>query len=414
MNQSFVNTFKETLGEERWTRLLQRIEEVNKNIKTRGIRPFIGDGGSLNFGEVDLLTGYAYNEYYDWDLYFENIYMSYFGISRYCRNNLEVFLSRQLECGFTARTLINPRMRQHFKPFLAQNALLGSRQTGNFIWLKDKYYTRLKKYLEYWFHYSDFNRNGLCIWESADHSGMDNQDRRAGKYGAMEIEGVDLNCYLVRELQAMAIIAEKLGLPQDQIEFEAHAEKLNALINEVFWDEEDGFYYDRSEKTGNLVKVKSIAGFMPLWSGSIPKERAERIVKEHLLNKDEFWLEYPLATWAKSEEDYYQEKKGDECNWMGTCWIPTNYAVFHGLMKYGYMEVAKELAYKTFEMVLNEEDTREYYNAETGCGQGLNPFWGWSTLAYFMPLEYELKYDPTNIVCENLYKLGTDYLKISF
>jgi hypothetical protein len=38
--------------------------------------------------------------------------------------------------------------------------------------------------------------------------------------------------------------------------------------------------------------------------------------------------------------------------------------------------------------------TREYYNAETGTGQGLNPFWGWSTLAYAMLLELEMGTTP--------------------
>jgi hypothetical protein len=28
---------------------------------------------------------------------------------------------------------------------------------------------------------------------------------------------------------------------------------------------------------------------------------------------------------------------------------------------------------------------------------GMNPFWGWSSLAYVMPLEYKLNYDPTDL-----------------
>jgi len=51
---------------------------------------------------------------------------------------------------------------------------------------------------------------------------------------------------------------------------------------------------------------------------------------------------------------------------------PTNYMVFHGLLKYGYTDAARELADKTFHMVLQESATREYYNGETGSGQGLN------------------------------------------
>jgi putative isomerase len=94
--------------------------------------------------------------------------------------------------------------------------------------------------------------------------------------------------------------------------------------------------------------------------------------------------------------------------------VPTNYMLFHGLLKQGYREVAEDLAYKTFWMVLNEEATREYYNAETGCGQGLNPFWGWSTLGYLMPLEYELGYDPTDLENENIMAIGMDLPGIAF
>jgi hypothetical protein len=40
---------------------------------------------------------------------------------------------------------------------------------------------------------------------------------------------------------------------------------------------------------------------------------------------------------------------------------------------------------------------REYYDSENGQGYGMNPFWGWSSLAYVMPLEYQLQYDPTKL-----------------
>ena len=74
-------------------------------------------------------------------------------------------------------------------------------------------------------------------------------------------------------------------------------------------------------------------------------------------------------------------------------------------MKYGYKDVARELAEKTFDMVLSESTTREYYNGETGAGQGLNPFWGWSTLAYMMPVEYQLGYDPTDVTLHEFLRI---------
>ena len=382
-------------------RLRARLKSVMQDINQYGIRYHL---------DRKVLTGYSYGEFYDWDLYFENLFLTYYGIADYNRNGVEMFLDQQLENGFISRTmgLSWSKPRHHFKPFLAQIALLGCRQTGDYRWLMGKYYDRLQKYLDYWFWFCDFDKNGLCVWDGSDHSGMDNQVRRCGYDGVMTVEGVDLNCYLQRELLAMAELADELGRPGEAEDFRNSAVRLEGLINQIFWDEVDAFYYDRNERTGQPVRIKSIAGLIPLWPGLASQERATRLIENHLLNSEEFWLRYPVATWAKSEPDYYQERRGGECTWMGATWVPTNYMVFHGLMKYGYKEAACELAEKTFNMVLNEAATREYYNGETGSGQGLNPFWGWSTLAYVMPIEAALDYDPTDLTLKHFLTLDSE------
>lgn len=268
-----------------------RIDEVNRDIADKGIVLYEPDNRKL-------LTGYAYHEMYDWDLYFENLYMSYFGISDYCFTNLKSFLNQQCVNGFIARTLIEKRERQHFKPFLAQIAELGSRQTGDYTWLEEKgdrgrvqigpafkgisYFDQLMLSIDYWTRYCDFDRNGLPVWNSSDHSGMDNQISRAGKLDDFRYEGVDLACYVYRELKAMQLIAERLGKTEKAGELGVRAALLADKINTIFWDERDGFYYDRDEHTGELVKVKSAAGFLPLWAGIVSPRRAERLVKEHL------------------------------------------------------------------------------------------------------------------------------------
>jgi glycogen debranching enzyme len=145
--------------------------------------------------------------------------------------------------------------------------------------------------------------------------------------------------------------------------------------------------------------VKSVAGFIPLWAGVATPERARRLVNEHLVNEKEFWLKYPVASYSQTEPDYYQGTRSGECNWRGTAWIPTNYMIFHGLVRYGYTGIAKQLALKTFHLALTENPvTREFYDADTGKGNGMNPFWGWSSLAYAMPLEYLSKYDASDLV----------------
>lgn len=390
------DTFEKMIGVQDYGRLSARLAAVNTDIQKRGLHDFPDSKGKL-------LTGYEYGEFYDWDLYFENVYLSYYGVNKYDFTNFKVFLDRQEPNGFISRTIgiKYPKPNQMFKPFLAQIAVLGSKQNGdNYEWLRGNYYQRLQRYLQRWFEY-DGDHNGLPVWNSSDASGMDNQLSRSGDLDASEDEGVDLACYLVRELRAMAVIAARLGDTAGQKSYLEHADRLSKAINTVFWDEKDGFYYDRNEKTGQRIRVKSVAGFMPLWAGVASRRQAERLVHDHLLSKDEFWLKYPVATYARTEPDFYQGSRTGECNWRGPVWVPANYMIFHGLLKYGYKEPAKELAIKSFRMALDANDnTREYYDSDTGRGNGMNPFWGWSALAYIMPLDYADSYDPMDLTGE--------------
>lgn len=375
------------------TALIERLNGLNHDILSRGMLPFKG-------ADEKLLTGYAYGEFFDWDLYFENVYLSYYGISKFDFSNLRMFLQRQQPDGFVARTLgaRYPRPEQMFKPFIAQLVVLGAKQNGDdYSWLKQGEYLKLKKYVDRWFAF-DKDGNGLPTWHSADASGMDNQVRRAGQLRAYSDEGVDLACYLVRELTAMAVIADHLGEKADAASYRQHAKLLGKKINDVFWDDKQGFYFDRNERTGKRIELKSVVGFLPLWAGVAPRDRARRLVHEHLMNPNEFWLAYPVATYAKNEWDFYQGSRKGECNWQGPSWVPTNYMVFHGLMDYGYKKEARELAERNLQMALYKNPvTREYYDSQTGVGYGMNPFWGWSSLAYGMLLEWDRKYNPTSL-----------------
>lgn len=246
-----------------------RFNETIHDMKTGGIR---------FHNRRRVFTGYAYAEFYDWDMYFEGIFLSYLGSHEYCRNGVEMFLDQQHESGFTARTMgiVYPKPRHHFKPFLAQIALMGCRQSKDYRWLKDRYLQKLDLYLSYWFRHCDGDKNGLCFWDGSDHSGMDNQTLRLGYDGVMEYEGVDLNCYLVRELWAMAELAQALGDDSSALDYRTRGDTLAAKIDEVFWDEKDGFFYDRSEITQKLNKRKVVTGFLPMWLGVTSKERADR------------------------------------------------------------------------------------------------------------------------------------------
>jgi putative isomerase len=360
----------------------------------------------------DYFTGYAYQTLYDWDQYFEALVQVYMGWpSDYIKNGVTIFLDRQQESGLISRSVpSNPfHDPEHVKPFLAQIAVLVQRAYGELEWIRP-YYPRLQKYIAYWLEDMDENHNGLSEWMSAPHTGMDNQHERAGWWLDRFSEGVDLNCYLARELSAMALVARWLGQEHDAQAYTRLMEERANRIRTLLWDEEDGFFYDRNARSGEAlmsrhagwasmvngeqverIKVKSAAGFTTLWSGVATPEQARRMVFEHLFNPREFWTPYPVAALARSERWYSHDwLPGDlGCNWRAKAWIPTNYMIYHGLRHYGYDQLASLVAHYTHAMVCHAGN-REYYDAETGAGCGLDPFWGWSLLAHFMPYE-ELK-----------------------
>lgn len=339
------------------------------------------------------VTGYSYGVLYDWDLYFECLALSYLGHFEFAKNGVLTFLDHQHDDGFVPRVLEAPweKPGQHFKPFLVQTAALYSEKTGETDWLTTNVLNGLAKYLDHWFsdHYAA-SPDCLPVWNSADHTGMDNQDERAGALDSYVCQGVDLACYLVREFAAMSDIYKSLGEGDFAERYAGKADALRLRISREFWCEEDGFFYDRNIRTGEFIRVKCASSFAVLWVGGASKKQAERLVLEHLTNPNEFWLEFPVASMSALEPSYRQKPYEYEkcCNWKGNVWIPTNYYIFQGLLRYGYTTLADDLAKKTTAMLMKNEATREYYDGETGSGVGLDPFWGWSMLGYLM--EHEL------------------------
>lgn len=345
-----------------------------------------GDTGRQYF------TGYEYKTLYDWDQYFEAIIQIYMGWpADYIRNAVTIFLDHQRADGHIARSVPSNEYHdpEHVKPFLAQTALLLHEHYGELDWLAEgEYYERMRTYLEYWLGAMDSTGNGLSEWMSAPHTGMDNQHERAGWWGDRICKGVDLNCYLVREMRAFARLAEALGRRQEARNWVRRADKLKDTIRTAMWDETDGFFYDQSVESGEPIRVRYVGAFAALWARVASDEQAEVMIHQYLFNPEEFWSKYPVPALARSERWYSQIGLPCDlgCDWRAHTWIPTNYYVYRGLRNYGYDQLASLLAWATQRLIAGAGN-REYYNAETGEGCGLDPFWGWSLLAHFLPYE---------------------------
>lgn len=353
---------------------------------------------------LEFLTGYDYQCLYDWDQYFEAIAWFYTGISEeYAINTIRIFLSIQRDDGFIPRCVrvsapnelgatYSNEQTEHVKPFLAQITELVVSCSGRTEWITDEIFAGLEKYLEYWLVGQDQHDIGLSVWQSAPHSGMDNQVERAGWWHEAFGAGVDCNAFVVRDCNALVHVAELTGREEAARKWRAKAEARAQAMRERMWNEEAGFYYDIDARTNEQMPILHAGAFAAMWAGVATQEQAERMVKEHLMNPDEFWRAYPVATYAASEPFYTEEVKLG-CYWRANTWAPTNYYVAHACLKYGFADEAKQLTAKTIELI-EKAGLWEYFDAETGEGCGLNPFWGWTATALFMPLEDEVGFRP--------------------
>jgi len=354
-------------------------------------------------------TGYACGTMYDWDQYFEALVLLYAGYpSDYIRNGVSIFLDRQEESGFIGRSVpvgggpVYASHCCHVKPFLAQELVLCLQADGSLEWLPALgRYERLRKYLLYWLRDLDVRGKGLSVWREAGHTGMDNHYERAGRWNGDTdfCEGVDLNVYLTRECRAMALIAQELDRAGDADFFLEQAALRAAAIQRFCWLDEDGMYYDYHARREEPIRVKYAGAFLPMWAGIPDSGQTGRLV-ERLLDPGQFWRPWPLPALAADEPGYVEGfRDGDSlscCSWRAHVWAPVNYMAALGLARCGRRDLARQLSWKTWDLFLRGPFS-EYYTSESGIGTGRRPFWGWTCLAPFMPVEAELGADPTEI-----------------
>jgi hypothetical protein len=123
------------------------------------------------------------------------------------------------------------------------------------------------------------------------------------------------------------------------------------------------------------------AALSPLALPDLPEEIGRRLVEEHLLDPNEFWLGVPPPSVSRSDRTFAAEDKGFlgiRRYWRGPTWINSAWLVWLGLVRLGYEQRAAELAGRIVGTVAGE-GLREYYNPRTGAGMGAVDF-GWSSL----------------------------------
>lgn len=179
------------------------------------------------------------------------------------------------------------------------------------------------------------------------------------------VEDLTFNSILIRANEHLKTIAKtiKRELPQTlKLRMSKTEEALESL-----WDGFSGQYYSRNFATHKLIKEPSIATLMPLYAGSITKERAEQLVKL-LHDKHQFGAAYPVPS-VPFNSSYFKPHS----YWQGPTWLNTNWLIIDGLKRYGFDEEAKFIKDQSLKLV-DEHGFYEYFSPIDGSPAGAENF----------------------------------------
>jgi len=259
--------------------------------------------------------------------------------------------------------------------------------TGDIARLQTVVIPLLEQYKAMQYHLR--HQNGLYV---TDWASMDNSPRN--RYLGC---GLDISCEMVLFADNLADMLDEIerveplrpALVGDLKHLREDSGALANTINALLWDNDKGFYFDLSSD-GKRAPVKTVAAYWALAAGVASPEQAERLVM-WLNDTETFNRVHRVPSLAADEAGY----NPDGGYWSGSVWAPTNTMVLYGLEKYGYPELAKEIALNHLRAVCDVyEETGtiwENYPADsiTKGDADKGGFVGWSGIA---PILYLIQY----------------------
>jgi hypothetical protein len=178
------------------------------------------------------------------------------------------------------------------------------------------------------------------------------------------VEDVTFNAILAAANRSLAWISEVVGESMPPTLAQSAA-RTDAAIDEL-WDPDDEQYYSRDAANGELIRLPTIATFMPLFAGVVTPARATKLVAR--LQSGGFGTRYPVPT-VPTDDARFRE----EAYWKGPTWVNTNWLVVEGLLARGDTHFADELAARTIELV-DGAGCFEYFSPLNGDGYGAREF----------------------------------------
>jgi glycogen debranching enzyme len=195
--------------------------------------------------------------------------------------------------------------------------------------------------------YGDRDGDGFQEYQTRSSAGYENMAWKDSGDAVMYPDGslvkgpkaiCELQGYVYNAWLRMAEVFDALGKPERATELRSKASTLFARFNEVFWDEELGFYaYALDGDKNKVLTIASNAGHC-LWSGIVPPERAKRVV-DRLMAPD-MWTGWGIRTLSADHAAF------NPYNYQtGSVWPHDNAIIAMGFRRYGFHKEAARIAH---------------------------------------------------------------------
>lgn len=401
------------LNEKRWNHYLQqyfshtfRLDEKKQKLAVKAIVTLMTNWRTaakdlLHDGVFPSVSYQGFYGFWSWDSWKQAVGLSYFNTSL-AKDNIRSMFDYMDEYGMVADCVYTDKKENNWrdtKPPLAAWAVWKVyEQTKDAAFVKEMY-PKLVKYHQWWYENRDHDKNRLCEYGSTDgtriaaawESGMDNAVRfdeavlmkNNDKAWSLNQESVDLNAYLYAEKKYLSQLASVVGNKKEALDWNNSVSGLADKINQRFYDNTKGYYYDKLLGKQEPIAVEGPEGWIPLWAGIATQEQAGAVTKI-MMNVHKFNTKVPLPT-LTADHPKFDPLKG---YWRGPVWIDQFYFGITGLKKYGYQREADELINKFMnnaEGLLEDKPIHETYHPVTG--KGLNAInFSWSSAHILMLL----------------------------
>ncbi len=354
-----------------------------------------------------LFPSYHYewfHGFWSWDSWKHAVGLSHFN-PQLAKDQIRAMYDYQSEDGFIVDciyrdTTIEPFNYRDTKPPLSAWAVTKIFEKDADLDFIKEMYPKLKKYHNWWYDKRDHDNDGLCEYGATDgtvlaakwESGMDNAIRfdnskilknSEGAY-SLDQESIDLNAYLYAEKLYLATLADALQKKKEADNFRTDAKALKKRIQDQFYDERDGWFYDTNLEGTTFIKGAGSEGWTALWANAASQKQAE-VVKTKMMDPEKFFTKVPFQTMAKDHPKF------DPLNgyWRGPNWLDQAYFGVKGLRNYGFDADADKTTVQIMEgaegVLGKGKAIRENYHPITGEGREAQNF-SWSAAHLIMLL----------------------------